>query len=475
MSISKRTTQWIVTAALLVALLIGGFAGAALHRPAMQAVGADVTGAPTTVAPDLFDPPPDPTIEPAHGSGLIAPAAVQPSGEIPETEVLSSRIEAIDRSAAVSEDDEATFAVSVIDAETGEPLAAMNESELLIPASNTKTLTILALLNALEHDQRFATRVLQPEAGQVVLVGGGDPLLRSAAAATGEYPEAPSLEELADLTVEALHDSGEQTVAVNYDESLFADSGWNETWPQGYRSQVTQIGALWVDTGRTDGGRSTDPALAATLQFAELLAARGVSVIGEPAAVSDTAGTELARVESLPVHVLAEQAMLFSDNSWTEVLGFQLALATDRPATFAGAVDAIEEQLRELGIWTEGAELHDASGLSRSNLVSARMLAQVNQHIVADPRLQVILDGMPVAGVTGTLRQRFNDEISAPARGIAKAKTGSLTGVATLAGTTVTEDGRVVTFAALVNGSTQPWETRVWIDRVVGTITGCGC
>lgn len=481
MSTSKRTIQWVVAAALLVVLMLAGFAGAVFYRPITHALGAEITGAPTSIDPALFDPPASPEALPAHGSGLIPGAEVPAAGSVPDPEVLQTRIGEIDRSAAVGVDpeegeaDEVAFAVSVIDVETGERLAGLNADALLMPASNTKTLTVVALLNAVDDDVRFATRVLLTSSGELVLVGGGDPLLTSTRAEPGAYPAPASLEELAEQTAEVLADAGRGSVAINYDASLFTDPGWNETWPEGYRSQVTQISALWADTGRIGNARSRTPAEDAAVMFAEFLGAHGISVVGEPVGVSDAEGEELARVESLPVHVLAEQAMLTSDNSWTEVLGHQLALATGREASFDGAVAAIEEQLRELGMWADGAVLFDASGLSRSNLVTAGMLADVNRHIVTEPRLQVILDGMPVAGVTGTLQQRFNDEISSPARGVAKGKTGALTGVASLAGTTVTDDGRVVSYAAIVNGSTQPWEARVWIDRVVGTITGCGC
>ena len=61
---------------------------------------------------------------------------------------------------------------------------------------------------------------------------------------------------------------------------------------------------------------------------------------GAPAVAKGT-GAEIASVESLPVHALAQQAMLRSNNSFTEALGFQLAKKTGHPATFAGATVAM--------------------------------------------------------------------------------------------------------------------------------------
>lgn len=473
MSTSSRTLQWIVTALLLVLLLSVGFAAAVFYHPAMRAMGAEVTGAPASVDPEVFAPPPVPSAEPVYGTGVASPAPESAAGAVPEAETLTDKIAGLDRSEAIGEDDEdVSFAVAVRDAETGEALGGMAQDKLLIPASNTKTLTALAALSAMDSETTFATRVVQPEPGRIVLVGGGDPLL--AGETPDDYPQAASLDALSATTATALQDAGITAVELDFDASLFEES-WNATWPENYRSQVTPLSALWVDGGRTDAGRSQTPAQDATARFAELLAKRGIRVTNEEPAQATASGTEIARVESPPLHVLVEMAMLRSDNSWTEAIGFQTALAMGEPATFAGSVAAIEQQLRELGIWQDGAVLHDASGLSRSNLVSADMLAQVNQHILEDPNLSVIIDGLPVAGVTGTLHDRFKDPATAPARGVAKAKTGTLTGVSTLSGATVTHDGRVVTFAVMVNGSSEPWMVMMWIDQVVGAITGCGC
>ena len=180
-------------------------------------------------------------------------------------------------------------------------------------------------------------------------------------------------------------------------------------------------------------------------------------------------------MESLPVHVLVETFMQRSNNSFTELMGFQLAAKLGQPTTFAGSVAAIQQQLTELGVWDEGTVLHDASGLSRSNLFTPNMLASALAKLASEPRLSVILDGLPTAGVTGTLADRFADPISAPARGVARAKTGSLSLVATLGGTTMTADERLLAYAFFINGAPDGWAARVWVDQATGTITSCGC
>lgn len=476
MKISSRPTQWLLTWVVLGLLLATGFGGAVFFRPLMVAVGAERTGAPSTIAPTIFSPPPVVVSEPPIGNGLVPPAEPLPPGRLPAVQALTARLAALDTVALRKDPTKpVTNAFEVIDLETGGVLAASGATAPLIPASNTKLLTTTAVLNAFEGNERFATRVLEPTPGQVVLVGGGDPLLTSVPVKAGTYPRPPSLQELATATAAALKKAGRTSVTLGYDATLFTDPGWNRTWPSNYHDQVTTLSALWADEGRdAKRVRSRTPALLAATTFAAQLTAAGVTVTGAPVAAKGS-GTELARVESLPVHVLAEQAMLRSNNSFTEVLGFQLALKTGQPATFAGSVAAIKAELTDLGLWSAGAVLHDASGLSRDNRVTAGMLAATVRRASQEAKLSVILDGFPVAGVTGTLSDRFADPIARPARGVAKAKTGTLSLVATLAGVTTTADGREVAYAFMTNGSPDGWAAKVWTDQGVGVVSACGC
>lgn len=238
---------------------------------------------------------------------------------------------------------------------------------------------------------------------------------------------------------------------------------------------MTQLSALWVDEGRlAGGGRSRTPAVDAAKTFAAQLKEHGVTVAGEPKKAK-AKGDEVARVESLPVHVLMETAMNRSNNSFTEIMGLQLAAHTGHPSTFAGAVDAIEEQLKPLDLWDKGTVLHDSSGLSRLNRVTTHMLARAVALVEDDQRLSVILDGLPTAGVTGTLADRFDDETARPARGVARAKTGTLSLVSTLVGTTATADGRLLSFAFMINGTPDGWAAKVWTDQATGVVASCGC
>ncbi len=469
-SVARQVAVWVLVGAILAA----GFAGAVLREPLALAAGLARDGAPTSAPPSLFAASPTPA-PPLGDDGLAALAPAPAPGALPVRDTLDARIAGLDTSLLEGVDGAPVrFAWEAVDVDTGEVVAAGDGGTPLIPASNTKTLTAVAAMNVFSGQERFATTIVQPDDGSIVLVGGGDPMLVSEPADPEFYPVPTSTRELAAATADALLEAGVTSVELGYDASLFADDGWNDSWPDRYRDQVTQLSALWVDEGRTGGGRSRTPALDAATIFAGQLADEGVTVTGDPAEVR-ASGPEIARVESLPVHVLVETALTRSNNSFTETIGFQTALATGHPATFEGSVAAIEEQLTGLGLWGADTSITDASGLSRDNRITAATLAGVARAMQTDPRLSVILDGLPTAGVTGTLALRFNDDVSSPARGVAQAKTGTLSFVATLSGTTRTDDGRQIAFAAMVNGAVNGWAAKVWTDQVAGVISDCGC
>lgn len=469
----SRVVQWAVTgvvAALLLAMVI---AGVALRGRIAVATGLDRPAAAPSIDETVF-------VEPTESSAPITPhleppAATAGDGASPVGKVLTQQINALDTSKILTADGKpATLAWEAIDASSGKVIASRNPQTMLIPASNTKTLTMVALFSAFEGHERFRTTVTQPSPGTIVLVGRGDALLTAEPVPAGTYPRPPSLRELATDTARALKQAGHTSVVLHYDASWFEGPTWAPTWPAKYRDQVTPISALWADEGKVGGVRQQDPALAATQVFAKQLGELGITVQGAPTPGRGS-GTELAAVDSLPVRVIAEQAMQHSNNSYSEVLGRQVARKMGKPASFTGATAAITEQLTALGVWQPGAHLDDASGLSRTNHFSAHMLATANLHLLTDARLTGILDGLPVAGVTGTLGKRFTDDTSGPARGVARAKTGTLSLVSTLGGHTTTADGRLVVFAVMANGQTDGWAAKVWEDQVAGVITGCGC
>ncbi|MGH8971187.1 MAG: D-alanyl-D-alanine carboxypeptidase/D-alanyl-D-alanine endopeptidase, partial [Actinomycetes bacterium] len=198
-----------------------------------------------------------------------------------------------------------------------------------------------------------------------------------------------------------------------------------------------------------------DPALAAGADFVRLLARHGVAVRGGVARATALAGaTELARVQSPTVAGLVEQMLATSDNDLAEVLFRQVAVARGRPGTFVDGRAEVAAILGELGVPTDGMRLLDGSGLARGSRVSPETVARLLAAATGDrrPALRPLVTGLPVAAFSGTLDDRLDEAGAGRAgAGLVRAKTGTLTGVDSLAGLATGAGGRLLVFAVMAD------------------------
>jgi D-alanyl-D-alanine carboxypeptidase/D-alanyl-D-alanine-endopeptidase (penicillin-binding protein 4) len=316
---------------------------------------------------------------------------------------------------------------------------------------------------------------------RVVLVGGGDPTLASPRSVP-RYPPAARLVDLAARTAAELGPGAR--VSVGVDDFLFTGPRTGYGWKPNYLpdGDVAPVSALELDGARlrpddnpkTPDPRAADPALHAGRAFAAMLKTRGVTVIGPVARVRAPASARaLARVESAPVRELVESMLGRSDNDLAEALIRHIALATKRPATFAGGAAAVMAAVAEVGV--DGPLLHDGSGLSTLDRATPAQLAALVATAAAPghPELREVISGLPVAGFSGTLEKRFAS--APPGRGVVRAKTGTLTGVSTLAGVVVTADGRLLAFAATAPHAPGTKPAQLALDRLLALIARCGC
>ncbi|MGD1849522.1 MAG: D-alanyl-D-alanine carboxypeptidase/D-alanyl-D-alanine-endopeptidase, partial [Cyanophyceae cyanobacterium] len=114
---------------------------------------------------------------------------------------------------------------------------------------------------------------------------------------------------------------------------------------------------------------------------------------------------------------------------------------------------ALEYALAELGISSDQYRIADGSGLSRQNLVTPQTLINILVSMGRSRETLTFRQSLPIAGETGTLRNRFKDTVL---EGKLIAKTGTLTGVSALSGYFPHSKGNWVAFSILVNHSNQP-------------------
>ncbi|MEV5143631.1 D-alanyl-D-alanine carboxypeptidase/D-alanyl-D-alanine-endopeptidase [Streptomyces sp. NPDC052727] len=410
-------------------------------------------------------PRPAPSAAPVLTGLGSATAAVGTKETSPDAEALSDVLGPLLDAPALG----GSHAAAVVDVTTGERLYGADAGKALTPASTTKIATAVAALSALGPDHRLTTRTaLEPDTRELVLVGGGDPTL-TAHAEAGDWA---GLRALAAGTAKALDERGIRKITLSYDTTLFTGPALH---PIGVNDNLAPISALTVDEGRTDASTSGpaprvgDPAADAATRFAAFLKDAGITTTAPGPSKASTRAQTLATVSSPPLSELVERMLTNSDNDIAEALARHTALASGQPASFDGGAKAIATQLRKLGLPMAGAAFHDGSGLNRDDRLTADLLTAllVKAGDPGRPGLRPVLTGLPVAGFTGTLSTRYTDG----AAGLVRAKTGTLTGVNTLAGTVVDKTGHLLAFAFLASDTTNALEAQSALDNAATALT----
>ncbi|MFT4262663.1 MAG: D-alanyl-D-alanine carboxypeptidase/D-alanyl-D-alanine-endopeptidase [Nocardioides sp.] len=365
---------------------------------------------------------------------------------------------------------------------TGDPLVSVGTGSAT-PASTAKLLTTAAALHVYGPEATFATRVLSPRSGVIVLVGGGDPLLATEPSKPTGKSQTPvaDLTTLAATTATALKAAGVTVVRLAYDDSLFAGPATSPAWPSTYVPEdvVSPVSALRVDEGllpgSEGGGRDLTPAVTAARRFAALLESDGITV-GAKLRHGAGTGDEVARVESAPLRQIVEHTLQTSDNDAAETLA-HLVGARAGDGSFSGGATATTAALTELGVPLDGVTLADGSGLSHDDALTPAALTSVLRLATTDPDLQVLSYGLPVAGFSGSLAARYTDDGSDGGLGVVRAKTGTLTGVSALAGFVTDADGTPLVYVVIADEVpvANTLKARQALDDAAAALATCHC
>jgi D-alanyl-D-alanine carboxypeptidase/D-alanyl-D-alanine-endopeptidase (penicillin-binding protein 4) len=372
----------------------------------------------------------------------------------------------------------------VVDAASGMTLWSHDPNQPMAPASTTKLLTAAAALKTLGPDYRLTTST--KEVGNTLyLVGGGDPTLIESASSPviPAYPLPASLADLAGQTAAALTPGA--PVRLRVDTSAWTGPTSAKGWQPSYVTEgdVAPPSALELDGGRLhpddfDSERTPTPTAQAVTAFVALLKSDGVVLKGQvKKGVAPATATAVASVSSPPVSALVERMLTQSDNDLAEALGRAVAIHAGSPGDFTDAAQAVSTAVGDLGVPMANAALFDTSGLSHDDRLDPATLVGLLRLAASstDTALRPILEGLPVAGFTGTLANRYRDHLVRAGAGVVRAKTGTLTGVNALAGVVVDGEGRLVAFALMASGSDAESTVETALDRFAGTIAELGC
>jgi D-alanyl-D-alanine carboxypeptidase/D-alanyl-D-alanine-endopeptidase (penicillin-binding protein 4) len=320
-------------------------------------------------------------------------------------------------------------------------------------------------LELLGPEFTFTTRVTGPAPvegvidGDVVIIGGGDPLLTSS-----DYPIANDSDPAINVTT--FDQLADQLVAAGVtringsvlgDGSRYDDEYEVDSWGEGVAGvEAGPYDALMVNDSRTLGrsGKQPDPNAAAAREFVRLLGERGITVSGGwDAGVADPAAAELASIQSAPLDAVVAEMLTTSDDNTAELMLKELGVADSAIGTRTAGVSALSRTLASWGVPMDGVRAVDGSGLSLDNRVTCAAILAVLQRAAGSP-LQA---GLPIAGQTGTLAQEF---VGTPVAGRLVAKTGTLgnepvisdpPSVKALSGYLPVANGDVIEFTMILN------------------------
>lgn len=174
----------------------------------------------------------------------------------------------------------------------------------------------------------------------------------------------------------------------------------------------------------------------------------------------------LTTAAALQIYAVEGQNRLGNVEQWVNVINRQSDNASaDALLNRIGGPAAVSNALLTLGINPADYRQVDGSGLSRANLAKPSAFITLLESMRLAGGSDVFYNSLPVAGISGTLRDRFRNTV---VEGRVHAKTGTLRGVKALSGYLEHPDYEMLAFSIVVNQPGQSGQVLTnAIDRIV--------
>ena len=334
----------------------------------------------------------------------------------------------------------------VYDLDADSVLYAHGERQLLRPASTMKVLTAIAAIDKLGGSYQFKTELCYTGEvsdrtlhGNIYCVGGFDPRFNK---------------DDMRAFVEGVRKMGVDTIR-GY---IYADKSMKD-------SDLAGEGWCWDDD---------NPVLSPLLiGRKDLFVERFIRELSEAGIVVEANISERQRPDDAfcivsRFHTIDQVLMKMlkeSDNLYAESMFYQLAAATgNRPAKASHAASVIERLITKVGLNPRRYRIADGSGLSLYNYLSAEVEVALLRYAFRNNNIYLHLHpALPEAGVDGTLRSRMKGTFT---RGNVFAKTGTVTGISSLAGYCTAANGHRLAFSIINQGVMHASNARRFQDRV---------
>lgn len=352
----------------------------------------------------------------------------------------------LDRLAASSMFATSQLAMMVYDLSADSVLYALNERQLMRPASTMKLITAITAIDKLGGSYQFNTdlcytgKVEQNTLnGNIYCVGGFDPRFNS---------------DDMRAFVEAIRKMGVDTIRGN----IYADKSMKDCDTLG-------SGWCWDDDNPVLSPLLISRKNTFVSRFADELREAGIVV---EAALGEARRPEEAYCITSRFHTIDQILMRMlkdSDNLYAESMFYQLGAASGfRPSTASNSAEVIERLISKVGLNPKRYSIADGSGLSLYNYVSAELEVRLLRYAFRNSNIYLHLHpALPEAGVDGTLRSRMRGAFT---HGNVFAKTGTVTGISSLAGYCTAANGHRLAFAIINQGLMHTRNGRDFQNRV---------
>ncbi|MGK7346384.1 MAG: D-alanyl-D-alanine carboxypeptidase/D-alanyl-D-alanine endopeptidase [Candidatus Nitrospinota bacterium M3_3B_026] len=412
-------------------------------------------------------------------------------------------------------------AVRVVDARSGAVIFDRNGATPLIPASVMKLFTTAAALEYLGPAYRFKTEIFHTGAirdgvieGDIMIRGGGDPKLtpealwriardvgdmgvsrvEGALVADDSFFDGRKLAPgWSRRRTQRAYDAGLGALSVNFNTvAVKVYPGRREGAPLTAAVEPETPYVTIVNKGKTagqgkpvsarrapSGGRVkivvtgvmspgadgeviyvniADPARFAAETFRAALEREGIRVDGGVRIGQAPEGARLLYThKSKPLAAILRELNHYSSNFVAEQIVKTIAATVNgEPGEHGAALDMTRKFAEKLGVDTGLLVFADGSGLSRENRLTARavtdLLGAVAGRFDTGPDF---IASLGIMGVDGSVKERVENS---PARALARAKTGTLAGVSSLAGYVAGREGGLYAFAIIQNDNSCYYE-----------------
>jgi D-alanyl-D-alanine carboxypeptidase/D-alanyl-D-alanine-endopeptidase (penicillin-binding protein 4) len=324
-------------------------------------------------------------------------------------------------------------------------LYRFNARQTMRPASTMKLLTSISALDHLGARYEFRTSLYYTGSvkdsvltGDLYCVGGMDPLFdTSDMKAFSESVRALGIHTLRGKIVEVR----------GFKDSDLLGEGW-----------------CWDDDNPTLSPLLIDKKDEFASRLAQMLDKDSIFVDGPSTTGTLPKSALLLCSRSHQLVDVLEPMMKNSDNLYAESMFYQLGAATGAsPAKASHGRQMILKTLKKAGV-TGQYNIADGSGLSLYNYVTPELLAKLLIYAYRKSGIiRYLYVSLPIAGEDGTLKKRMKDS---PAHLNVRAKTGTVTGVSSLAGYALAANNHMLVFSIINQGIMKADDGRNFQEKV---------